>query len=126
MFYVFSLKFSLVELIELSKFSLYHANQPSKSNFRAVSCKCPRNLVGCSCALTWSVDLIIFVNNAMRQAHGFVSLIRAQKLYSTDDEVLRHAQIMPDGKKYWKQANFYFYFFSSDNGEKHPVGARHP
>ncbi len=26
--------------------------------------------------------------------------IRAEKLYSTDDEVLRHAQIMPDRKKY--------------------------
>ncbi len=30
--------------------------------------------LGCSCALTWSMHLIIFVNNAMRQAHGFVSL----------------------------------------------------
>ncbi len=30
---------------------------------------------GCSCALTWSMHLIIVVNNAMSQAHGFVSLI---------------------------------------------------
>ena len=26
---------------------------------------------GCSCAQTWSMHLIIFVNNAMSQAHGF-------------------------------------------------------
>ncbi len=30
---------------------------------------------GCSCALTWSIHLIIVVNNAMSQAHGFVLLI---------------------------------------------------
>ncbi len=30
---------------------------------------------GCSCALTWSMHLIIFVNNAMRQAHGFALII---------------------------------------------------
>ncbi len=34
-----------------------------------------KSIQGCSCALTWSLHLIIFVNNAMRQAHGFVSLI---------------------------------------------------
>ena len=28
---------------------------------------------GYSSALTWSMHLIIFVNNAMRQAHGFLS-----------------------------------------------------
>ncbi len=35
--------------------------------------------------------------------------IRPQKLYSTDDEVLRHAQIMPDRKKI---QSFQFFFFS--------------
>ncbi len=39
--------------------------------------------------------------------------IRPDKLYSTDDEVLLHAQIMPDGKKY-RVSNFLF--FSSDMG----------
>ncbi len=30
---------------------------------------------GCSCALTWSMHLIIFVNNAMSQANGFALII---------------------------------------------------
>ncbi len=30
---------------------------------------------GCSCALTWSMHLIIFVNNAMSQVHGFALII---------------------------------------------------
>ncbi len=32
--------------------------------------KCDNRFEGCSCALTWSMHLIIFVNNAMRQAHS--------------------------------------------------------
>ena len=36
-------------------------------------------------------------------------MFRPQKLYSTDDEVLRHAQIMPNGKKIQSvQLSFYF------------------
>ncbi len=37
------------------------------------------NVEGFSCARTWSMHLITFVNNAMRQAHGFVSLITNNK-----------------------------------------------
>ena len=55
----------------------------------------------------------------------FFFSLRPPKLYSTDDEVLRHSQIMPDGKKI-QSFQLFFFFFSSDNEEKHPVGARHP
>ncbi len=55
-----------------------------------------------------------FVHHSV--AHGvydkpqvFAIVIRAQKLYSTDDEDLRHAQIMPDGEKY-RGSNYYFIF----------------
>ncbi len=34
------------------------------------------NASGCSCALTWSMHLVIFVNNAMSQAHGFALIIK--------------------------------------------------
>ena len=40
--------------------------------------------------------------------------IRAQKLYFTDDGVLRHAKMMPDGKKI-QSFQLFFYFFSPDN-----------
>ena len=40
------------------------------------------------------------------------SLLRPTKLYSTDDEALRHSQIMPDAKKY--RVSNYFFISSSD------------
>ncbi len=49
--------------------------------------------------------------------HTHSPLTRPEKLYSTDDEVLRHAQIMPDEKK--KQSFKFFFYFSSDFSSSH-------